>query len=536
MKTKIIVALLFLANISANAQVRSVLFQSLKNEFTIGEINSPEGFSDWAFNNCNAVEDGGDIWLQVGSSDASGSIITPELETLTGNARINVQFQNKEEENIGIMFHCSNGKLTYNRYVANNKKWNRIPAILLRDGTPKSRLRISTADKDGNDAAKSAYIANIDICDIGENIYWETFDRNESTGGTDGSFVISSTANLAKDFDYITSESSDTKKGYHCIALDGNSSSIAYFTTSQIPCFNTSSAKVELSFKVAGASGAGNHSITIYRDNKIIQDIDVNPGEWQEHTVTITNMNNSKITIQGYDCFLDEVRIRELSTLSRTLNDGADNSTALSAINGKVANVTLTRTLGAGYWNTLCLPFDFNPARYVPEAMAGAKIELQRLETAADGVFTFAEATEVPAGEPFLIRTDKKIENPIFENVCIKQTTPQSVGSDNYRFTGTYSITPLNTDGTNIFLGTTGGLHTPIEGDNNIGGLRAYFEVPEGTNAARIMLSDNDANEIHTIKAQTTAITDSYFNLMGMPVSNPTRGIYLKGGKKIIVH
>ena len=110
MKTKIIVALLFLANISANAQVRSVLFQSLKDEFTVPAgktwiaINEPEDFPNWVFDNCFAFKEKDTVWVQVGSSKASGSITTPALEGLTGNARINVQFEDLKMRTLELCF------------------------------------------------------------------------------------------------------------------------------------------------------------------------------------------------------------------------------------------------------------------------------------------------------------------------------------------------------------------------------------------------------------------------------------------------
>jgi rhamnogalacturonan endolyase len=44
----------------------------------------------------------------------------------------------------------------------------------------------------------------------------------------------------------------------------------------------------------------------------------------------------------------------------------------------------------------------------------------------------------------------------------------------------------------------------------------------------------NDPTGIHDINVEETTETQ-YYNLMGIPVENPTHGVYLHNGKKIMV-
>ena len=40
---------------------------------------------------------------------------------------------------------------------------------------------------------------------------------------------------------------------------------------------------------------------------------------------------------------------------------------------------------------------------------------------------------------------------------------------------------------------------------------------------------------INTLQTDNTSLTDRYYNLQGQPVTNPTKGIYIHNGKKVVV-
>ena len=50
-----------------------------------------------------------------------------------------------------------------------------------------------------------------------------------------------------------------------------------------------------------------------------------------------------------------------------------------------------------------------------------------------------------------------------------------------------------------------------------------------------IYLLDVDAVEASISTVQTDAITSPYYDLMGRPVTHPTRGIYIKDGRKVMI-
>ncbi len=122
-----------------------------------------------------------------------------------------------------------------------------------------------------------------------------------------------------------------------------------------------------------------------------------------------------------------EIRILEQVTLA----DNADNSSALSALNGKAVDVTIGRTITCtGYFNTICLPFSLPTLDGTPLegaelwAFKYAKVENEEL------LFRIVEASSIEAGKPYFIQfaAGDPIENPLFKNVTISATAGQHIG------------------------------------------------------------------------------------------------------------
>jgi hypothetical protein len=209
----------------------------------------------------------------------------------------------------------------------------------------------------------------------------------------------------------------------------------------------------------------------------------------------------------------------------------ADNSTKLASYANKTINLSLKRTLREGIWNTLCLPFEFTTT-----SISGANIEMERLQSVDNGVFHFEPATTIPAGEPFILKTDQTIVDPKFHAVTITATEPGTVTpATGYSFKGIYSPTALETDGTNIFLATDGLLYTPAEGKNTMNGLRAYMIVPSNSIQARMAHDPYGTSGIRQalIPSRPATIYNLCGQAMGTSLKQLPQGIYIVNGKKV---
>lgn len=164
----------------------------------------------------------------------------------------------------------------------------------------------------------------------------------------------------------------------------------------------------------------------------------------------------------------------------------ADNGTAISALQGKTADVTVNRSfVGDGGWYTLCLPFALT-ADDIAEQMQGATFEAFTSITTDDSgsvALNFTKVTETEAGVPYLMKPvdGVTITKPTFSGKTIdagKQVvTYTDSNSNKYSFKGIYDPTTL-TDSDRFVAGSTGKELVMSDGTSSLKGLRAYFTMP----------------------------------------------------------
>jgi hypothetical protein len=245
----------------------------------------------------------------------------------------------------------------------------------------------------------------------------------------------------------------------------------------------------------------------------------------------MTSLTRFKFT--GEKFFLDDVK---LTPIPSGLDQSKDNSTYILANAEQVRTVTLTRSLTPNVWCPLCLPFDVTPNQMATVFNTTCELSVLSEIDTSTGVFKFnsvdGEST-IAAGTPFLIRTAASVVNPTFTDVTIKNADPVTYMEGKYQFVGIYSPTYLKTDGTNLFLGTDGNLYKPgtDEGYNRLGGMRAYFVVPETASARVVFDEEQVVTGIDNVEEEQGSTVS--FDLMGHPVSGKSpRGIIINKGRK----
>lgn len=222
-----------------------------------------------------------------------------------------------------------------------------------------------------------------------------------------------------------------------------------------------------------------------------------------------------------------------------TFDEDADNQTVLAGNLGKVATVSLKRTLVADKWNTFCVPFDLDDTSAFFE---GIEIKEYDDQKGVEGnTMYFRKVNAIVAGQPCLVKPKTDIVNPVFENVRIKTDAPQSVGSADYKFVGVFS--PLTFDDgmsrKSLFLSSDGSLIYPDSG-TTMRGMRAYFSFPGEmqSNIAKIVI-DSDETAISDVVTDYNISDSGIFNLNGAYVgkdeSKLGKGIYIKNRKKVVV-
>lgn len=198
--------------------------------------------------------------------------------------------------------------------------------------------------------------------------------------------------------------------------------------------------------------------------------------------------------------------------------------------------VQLTRTLSKEYWNTFCVPFSMTAEQIAATFGEGTKVT--EYATTAGTTLNFTEANAITAGVPYLIKPAVTTANPSIEGVTIAAGDADEKGSP-YKFIGIYSPKALATNGTELFIGTDSKLYSPAEGTNTIKGMRAYLNVPAGTEGARLNILGEMVTAIDGVSLNRNDEV-KVFNLKGQWVGNTTKGlakgIYVVNGKKMVIN
>ena len=215
-------------------------------------------------------------------------------------------------------------------------------------------------------------------------------------------------------------------------------------------------------------------------------------------------------------------------------------STAFSIAPSISSAVSYDRTFTIGETSTICLPFALTAAEataagafYTLSAIAGDVLTFSKVDVpAAYTPYLFVPATETP----FANLTDKAIDSPI-GHTC--QTT---VGD--YSLKGTLAcdadMVSSNSGKTCYGWDAANGTFGRAVSGAHIPAFRAYITVSGGASSAPSMLK-----AIFGDKNGTTGISENvnreeikdnvYYDLSGRRVENPTKGLYIKNGKKIFI-
>ena len=229
------------------------------------------------------------------------------------------------------------------------------------------------------------------------------------------------------------------------------------------------------------------------------------------------------------------------------LDEAADNSFALNACDGAVADVvTVKRTLKAGSWNTFALPFDVDATKLAAlKMMKGVTVKELSSATLDASTLTlnFVDAMSIEAGKPYLVKvtSDFDLSSNAFPNAEVSKDAVPFTSTD-VDFIPTLGATTIEGSDTKavLFLAANNTLLNPSALPANIKGFRAYFQLKgEAASLARAFSIDFGDGETTGIKAidngQLTIDNDRYYDLQGRKVNAAQKGVYIQNGKKVII-
>ena len=149
---------------------------------------------------------------------------------------------------------------------------------------------------------------------------------------------------------------------------------------------------------------------------------------------------------------------------------------------------------------------------------------------------TLTEVTKVPANTGlYIVGKGGDYEIPVIASA-------DPISTNLLKPSGDGTIT--KTDGgsnTNLVLAGTGanrGFH-PLSEDGNMGANKAYLQLPTAdlpTSGTRLnIVFDNGTTGINTVQGSEFKVNGEYYDLQGRRVAQPTKGLYIQNGRKVLV-
>lgn len=195
-------------------------------------------------------------------------------------------------------------------------------------------------------------------------------------------------------------------------------------------------------------------------------------------------------------------------------------------------DVTLTRTIKADTWNTFVVPFQITNDEL--KVAFGDDVEVAEESEVAHGdlstiSFTKMETPAITPNKPVLLKTSTAGTVYNFEGRTIATSEPVVIGT-NFDFVGTYASGKIAAG--DYFIGSDKLFLS--DGSVNVAGTHAYLKAKAAGVKAELFI-DGVATAIESIDAETAQPAGAIYNVAGQRVQKAQRGLYIMGGKKVVV-
>lgn len=232
-----------------------------------------------------------------------------------------------------------------------------------------------------------------------------------------------------------------------------------------------------------------------------------------------------------------------------------DESSTIAPVTATGVNVTVLRTIKAGEWSSICLPFALTESQV--KAAFGNDVQLgdfygyETNENSGGDIVgitvNFKSVTAMAANHPYVIKVMDDVNQFTVEGVDIVPVDKPVVAAmkrTNRKWSEMIGIYVANTilEENTLFL--SGSKFWYSAGKTRMKAFRAYFDffdvitVFEESYAKMVMNIDGVATEIRGISYEgrsDVSCAGTVYNLAGQSVNNTKKGVYVVGGRKVAV-
>jgi len=311
----------------------------------------------------------------------------------------------------------------------------------------------------------------------------------------------------------------------------------AGITTSGLPTFSSS---------WPGATGS-------VGTNAALASAEPMQGTGIDNLVTISLKVDESIAMGAYDVTLSNIQFRygtqgqhddapDVTFKVKVVSNHSvvlDEESTVAPVEASNVNVTVKRTINANSWSTICLPFAMTEAQC--KAAFGNDVQLGDfkgcdVDDDENIKVNFIGVPAIEKNHPYIILVSKAISEFTADGVDVDPDVAEvkldKKKKDYNSFIGTYTNGTTLEDGT-LFL--NGNRFYYSTGKTVMKGFRGYFSL-DAAGAyyeSRLLINFDGTTGINSIANGTT---DGFiYTLGGQRVDTPKKGIYVKGGKKVIM-
>jgi hypothetical protein len=259
-------------------------------------------------------------------------------------------------------------------------------------------------------------------------------------------------------------------------------------------------AKVGTSGTIYAWDGTNNHTTAINANGNTGGSLD-NGWDWTELEFTLTSSANVKVgfwaNVDGYWASCDDWHLYKVESVSKTIS--------------------------AAGWATYCSPYalDFSSSianltkAYLITGHIGATLTLSPI------------STTIPANTGILLEGEGEVLIPV--------TGSSSTDVSANILKGVTTATLKDAESIYVLMNEAAGVgFYKNNNDFNVGANTAYIDAADLAGARSFYLFEDDATAIEAVKAQNVE-NGQFFNLAGQRVAQPTKGLYIVNGKKVII-
>lgn len=190
------------------------------------------------------------------------------------------------------------------------------------------------------------------------------------------------------------------------------------------------------------------------------------------------------------------------------------NNTVTAENTVEYVDLTISSAEWATYVTPVAVLFPDDVTAYIITEITGGNAKAEQI-------------TEAPAGTPVIVNGTAGVHKLLkVEDAVLDYTNMLQVSDGN-----------VTGDGTIFVLAVEGGQpgFAPLANGKKLSAGKAYLQVDNASGAKINLIFDGESSDIRNIENAVDFSDGDWYNLQGVKVTNPQRGIYIHNGKKVVI-